>query len=97
MDLRPELIREACGKLLRSSSATTIAAFVVENKGPYSILSKGFHELSEAECAKAYPIVMESTLLILEERIAERNIAARRGSAKRALEALKKPDPPSSE
>jgi hypothetical protein len=43
--------------------------FLVENRGIYSILSKGIHELSEEECLDLYPIVIVGIELTLDEKI----------------------------
>ncbi|WP_051925373.1 hypothetical protein [Brevibacillus borstelensis] len=43
--------------------------FLVDNKGMYSILSKGVHELSEAECNEFFPAMQLGIELILDERI----------------------------
>jgi hypothetical protein len=45
--------------------------FLVENRGLYSILSKGIHELSESECLEHFPVVRLGIDMILDERIAE--------------------------
>ncbi|ASJ54871.1 hypothetical protein BP422_15630 [Brevibacillus formosus] len=46
-----------------------LPTFLVENKGMYSILSKGVHELSEAECNEIFPAMQIGIELILDERI----------------------------
>jgi hypothetical protein len=46
-----------------------LPSFLVENKGIYSILSKGIHELSEDECLDIFPIVLVSIELILDEKV----------------------------
>ena len=51
--------------LLRSS----LPDFLVENKSLYSILSKGIHELQEAECLAAFPITKLGIELILDEKL----------------------------
>ena len=47
-----------------------LPAFLVQNRRLYGILSKGVHELSEAECIKAFPTVKGGLELILDERLA---------------------------
>jgi hypothetical protein len=67
--------------------------FLVDNKGMYSILSKGVHELSEAECIEFFPAMQIGIELILDERIetlereeklkaASRNVASILGKLK---------------
>lgn len=43
--------------------------FLVENKSLYSILSKGIHELQEAECLAAFPTTKLGIELILDEKL----------------------------
>lgn len=40
---------------------------LVQNKAIYGILSKGIHELSEAQCKKYFPIVRNAIILILQQ------------------------------
>lgn len=47
-----------------------LPTFLVQNRRLYGILSKGVHELSEAECIKAFPTVKGGLELILDERLA---------------------------
>jgi hypothetical protein len=43
--------------------------FLAENRGIYSILSKGIHELSEDECLELFPVMLISIELILDEKL----------------------------
>ena len=53
---------------------------IVENKAIYGILSKGIHELSEEECLMYYPVLLDCTFLILnqKEEKRERDILEKR-------------------
>jgi hypothetical protein len=46
--------------------------FLVENKGLYSVLSKGIHELSEDECLEMFPAIKLGIELILDEKLEQR-------------------------
>lgn len=47
----------------------SLPEFLVNNKSLYSILSKGIHELREAECLKAFPTTKLGIELILDEKL----------------------------
>ncbi|WP_417476321.1 hypothetical protein [Maricaulis sp.] len=51
--------------------------FIVENRKIYSFLSKGIHELSEEDCAKMFPTLRASILMIAEQEreIREKQLA----------------------
>lgn len=52
-----------------------LPSFIVENKAIYGILSKGIHELNEAECLAYFDCMRSSIELILDEKL---EILARR-------------------
>lgn len=66
-----------------------LPVFLVENKGMYSILSKGIHELSEEECLEAFPIVKLGIELILDEKLEKIKKDKKVEEAKKAIQALK--------
>jgi len=45
-----------------------LPSFLVENRGLYSILSKGIHSLSEEECLRYFDTVRVGIELILDEK-----------------------------
>ena len=47
-----------------------LPGIVVQNAKVYGILSKGLHELTEEDCARAYPLVEESVIWMLEDALA---------------------------
>jgi len=49
-----------------------LPSILIDNKNVYGILSKGIHELSEAECKDMFPIVKIGIELILDEMLAEK-------------------------
>ncbi|MDW5315367.1 hypothetical protein [Rhizobium sp. PL01] len=51
--------------------AALLPKTLVANKGIYSILSKGIHELSEAECKAYFPTVRAGIIAILEQDLAD--------------------------
>jgi hypothetical protein len=55
---------------------------MAQNKKIYSILSVGIHEMSEAECLKWFPLLVESITQILDDKIEAEEKAARRGRLK---------------
>lgn len=62
--------------------------FLVENRSLYGILSKGVHELSEAECLSAFPVVKLGIEIILDAKnreIAERKKLEQAASAIQGL------------
>jgi hypothetical protein len=63
--------------------------FLVKNKGIYSILSKGVHELTEQECLSVFPIVKLGIEMILDEKIREKKRLAKEAEASTAIAELK--------
>lgn len=49
--------------------AHLLPKFLVDNRLMYGILSKGIHELTEAECLTAFPVVKLGIEIILDEKI----------------------------
>ncbi|MBP6885937.1 MAG: hypothetical protein KBC02_01695 [Candidatus Pacebacteria bacterium] len=58
---------------------------LVEMKSAYGVLSKGVHELTEAECLAYFPVLKLSIELILEQKIEMDTKAARDASVKKQL------------
>ena len=50
-----------------------LPSFLVDNKGMYSILSRGIHALSEQECLQYFEPVRIGVELILDEKIEREN------------------------
>lgn len=73
-------------KLLRK----TLPPFLVQNAGMYGILSEGVHNLNEEQCLKYFNTVLSGIELILEQKIAAEEMAARAAESSRAVTALKK-------
>jgi hypothetical protein len=48
-----------------------LPSFLVENRGMYSILSRGVHELSETECLRFFEPLKGAIELILDEKLAQ--------------------------
>ena len=69
-----------------SALRTVLPAAVVKNKAAYSILSKGLHELSEAECVKHFPIVRAAIILMLEQDYLEAEKARYEQELEREIE-----------
>jgi hypothetical protein len=46
-----------------------LPSFLTQNKGIYSILSKGIHELAEKECMDMFPYMKICIEIILDEKI----------------------------
>lgn len=61
--------------------------FLVDNRSLYSILSKGIHDLSEAECLQYFETVKVGIEQILDEKIIQKEKVAK---AERAREAIQK-------
>lgn len=61
--------------------------YLVENAKVYSVLSKGVHELSEAECSDYFDVINTSIEIICEEKLAE---IERTHKAKAGSKALQK-------
>lgn len=60
--------------------------FLVENRGMYSIMSKGIHELSEQECLQHFHAVQMGIEMILDQKIAAKEQFEKEEAAKKALE-----------
>lgn len=63
--------------------------FLVQNRGLYSILSVGVHELSEAECLNAFPAVRLAIELILDDLLEQYERQAKLKSAEKSPAVLK--------
>lgn len=63
-----------------------LPAFLVENPGMYSLLSKGIHELSEQDCLKHFSTLRIGIELILDERIEARARSQKIAAAKAAIQ-----------
>ncbi|MGB9365710.1 MAG: hypothetical protein WCE79_06835 [Xanthobacteraceae bacterium] len=59
--------------------------FLVENSRLYGILSKGIHELTEAECIAFFPIIREAILMILSEEKEKRDRRTRKTALQNAI------------
>ena len=68
--------------------ADELPEFLVENKAMYSILSKGIHELSEAECLAAFPVVKVGIEIILDVKLESAEKEKKLAAAKKAIAAL---------
>ena len=69
----PSGLREAEFKKMRMGDRISeLQAFlppaVVKYKDAYGILSKGLHELTEAECRRHFPVVRATVIMMLEQR-----------------------------
>ena len=62
--------------------------FLVQNKSMYGILSKGVHELTEAECLAAFPVVKVGIEIILDERLHKIDQDRKLEDARKALQSL---------
>jgi hypothetical protein len=62
--------------------------FLTANKGMYSILSKGIHELGEEECLEMFPIMKLSIELILDEKLQQKEREKKLSSASKAISSL---------
>lgn len=62
--------------------------YVVENSGVYSIMSKGIHELGEAECQEHFPVVRAALELILDEKLEAKRKAEKIARNQAALSGL---------
>lgn len=63
--------------------------FLVENRGLYSILSKGIHSLAEQECLMYFDTIKVGIELILDEKIQQQEKRDKTERAKRAIESIK--------
>lgn len=62
--------------------------FLVDNKGLYSILSKGIHELDEEECLAAFPVVKVGIEIILDDKLEKSNREKKLADAKKTIACL---------
>lgn len=73
--------------------ANRLPRYVVENKAVYHIMSKGVHELDEAECLEYFPVVRVALELMLDEKVEalarEQKVASTRASLDRIISTLK--------
>jgi hypothetical protein len=69
--------------------ASYLPTFLVENRGIYSILSKGIHELSEQECLTYFPVIRTGIELILDEKLRERERLEKIQATQQALSKIK--------
>jgi hypothetical protein len=65
-----------------------LPTFLVDNKGIYSILSKGIHELSEQECLEMFPVLKLSIELILDEKLLQKERESKTSLASKAIQSL---------
>lgn len=62
--------------------------FLVENKQWYGIVSKGIHELTEAECLEYFDVVKSGIEIIVEQKAEEIEQAERRKAASAAIQRI---------
>lgn len=62
---------------------------LVENADIYSILSLGLHELSEDECLKYFDVIYDGIVLILNEKLAEKERHSKILELKSSLKTIK--------
>ncbi|GGI54904.1 short-chain dehydrogenase [Oxalicibacterium solurbis] len=62
--------------------------FLVENRAIYSILSKGIHELTEAECLAAYPSIRIGIEIILDAKLEKIRLDKKIEEATKAINVL---------
>lgn len=62
--------------------------FLVENRAMYGILSKGLHELTEAECLAAFPVVKLGIEIILDAKLQAAAEQKKLQEATRAIQRL---------
>lgn len=60
--------------------------YLVENAKVYSVLLKGVHELSEAECSDYFDVIHTSIEIICEEKLAELERARKAKAGSKALQ-----------
>ena len=65
-----------------------LPSFLVENRAIYGILSKGVHELSEAECLDAFPAVKVGIEIILDAKLEEDARRKKLEAARKSIQAL---------
>lgn len=61
---------------------------VVRYKGSYSILSKGIHELTEAECKQYFPVIRAAIITMLEQRYEAEQKAKAEADLDRAMASM---------
>lgn len=62
--------------------------FMVKNKSAYGILSKGVHELSEAQCLSYFDVLSSAIELIAEEKLAKKEIEKKKMIFKKQYQRL---------
>jgi hypothetical protein len=67
---------------------THLPPFLVEQRKLYSILSKGIHLLSEADCLDAFPVVRTGIELILDKKVAAKQQKDKIEEAKKRIDTL---------
>src|SRR5207245_2482045 len=66
-----------------------LPAFLVENRALYAILSRGIHELTEAECLEMFEPIRVGIELILDEQLEQQSRAEKIAKTTAALGELK--------
>jgi hypothetical protein len=66
-----------------------LPSFLVENRGIYSILSRGIHDLTEQECLNIFKPLKVGIELILDEKLEQQEKAAKIAQTKHALSKIK--------
>lgn len=66
-----------------------LPSFLVENKGMYSILSLGIHELSEDSCLQHFDALRVGIEIILDEKLEELKKKEKMEEAKKKIESIK--------
>lgn len=62
-----------------------LPSFLVENRGLYSIMSTGIHDLTEDECKRYFDTVRVGIEMILDEKMEEERKREKREKARRAI------------
>lgn len=70
--------------------AEHLPRMLVENRAVYSIVSKGIHELSEAECLEYYDPIRTSIEFMIEERLAHALKREKMETTRKAIEDIKR-------
>ncbi len=75
------------GKVLEriSSLQGYLPDTLIKNKEAYAILSKGIHELSDDECSESFSLMKALIDLILEEKLAKRNMEKKQKEIEREV------------
>ncbi len=71
-----------------SELAAHLPPAVVKYKDAYGILSKGLHELTEAECKRHFPVVRAAVIMMLEQRYEAAEKAKATADLDRAVAAI---------